>query len=125
MASPGHEYLVYLPEGREMTVDLSATAKAFVVEWFDPKSGANQSGATVAGGMRRSFHAPFDNDGVLHLKVSDRKTRGTAALIREQAYWACLPERPDTRTRVTMSGSSTNPDLRRAERAFVRTHLGV
>ena len=74
LASPGHEYLVYLPEGREVTVDLSATVKAFVVEWFDPRSGASRSGTSVAGGVRRSFHAPFDNDAVLYLQVPDRKT---------------------------------------------------
>jgi hypothetical protein len=73
LASPGNEYLVYLPEGREVTVDLSATAKALIVEWFDPKSGAMQRGATVTGGMRRSFHAPFDNDAVLYLKLTDVK----------------------------------------------------
>lgn len=73
LASPGHEYLVYLPEGREVTVDLSATAKAFVVEWFDPRSGASRSGEAVTGGTRRSFHSPFDNDAVLYLAVTGGK----------------------------------------------------
>lgn len=74
LASPGREYLVYLPEGRDVKLDLSASEQKLSVQWFDPKTGANQPGSAVTGGQQRLFHAPFDNDAVLYLKVSDQKS---------------------------------------------------
>lgn len=73
LASPGREYLVYIPEGREVNVDLSATATAFSVEWFDPKTGAKQRGSDVHGGVKCLFQSPLENDAVLYLKATDRQ----------------------------------------------------
>ena len=33
LADPGKEYLVYLPDGGEVTVDLSAASGSLAVEW--------------------------------------------------------------------------------------------
>ncbi|MBM4083536.1 MAG: hypothetical protein FJ272_02005 [Planctomycetes bacterium] len=40
LADPGKEYLVYLPEGGEVTVDLTAASRTLAVEWFNPRTGA-------------------------------------------------------------------------------------
>jgi hypothetical protein len=63
----GAEYLVYLPEGGTVTVDLSATVGELVVEWFDPASGHSQVADPVQGGTEHTFTAPFPNDTVLYL----------------------------------------------------------
>ncbi|MBM3334472.1 hypothetical protein FJY63_07405, partial [Candidatus Sumerlaeota bacterium] len=36
LADPGREYLIYLPQGGEVTVDLSAATGDLAVEWMDP-----------------------------------------------------------------------------------------
>jgi len=67
-AAPDGEYLVYLPEGGEVTVDLSATPGELRVEWLNPTDGKTQGAATTAGGSRREFTAPFRGDAVLALR---------------------------------------------------------
>jgi hypothetical protein len=63
----GAEYLLYLPQGGTVTVDLSATSETLTVEWFDPSTGQTSPGGTVAGGSLVSLPAPTDGDAVLYL----------------------------------------------------------
>lgn len=63
----GAEYLVYLPSGGSVTVNLSATPGTLTVEWFNPSTGATTSGGTTTGGTNRSFTAPFGGDAVLYI----------------------------------------------------------
>ena len=66
-AKEGAEYLVYLPDGGRVTVDLSAAEGRLAVEWCEPKTGNVAAAAAVAGGAPREFSAPFSGDAVLHL----------------------------------------------------------
>jgi hypothetical protein len=68
LADPGKEYLVYLPQGGEVTVDLRAAARRLAVEWLPPVGGAPIRGEPVMGGDRRTLRAPFPGDAVLYLK---------------------------------------------------------
>lgn len=63
----GAEYLVYLPEGGEVEVDLSAAAGSLHVEWLDPSDGTRIMEPDVAGGAERSFTPPFSGDAVLYI----------------------------------------------------------
>jgi hypothetical protein len=67
LANPGQEYLVYLPDGGEVTVDLSAGSGSLRVEWLRPVDGTTTSEGTTEGGNKRAFQAPFDGDAVLYL----------------------------------------------------------
>jgi hypothetical protein len=67
LANPGKEYLVYLPEGGEVTVDLEAVAGTLTVEWMHPLEGTIAPGEVIAGGAKRQFKAPFAGDAVLYL----------------------------------------------------------
>jgi hypothetical protein len=69
LANPGAEYLVYLPSGGTVTVDLSAAKGALSVEWFDPSNDVTTTGEKVAGGGQREFISPFKGDAVLYLKA--------------------------------------------------------
>lgn len=69
LANPGSEYLVYLPDGGEVTVDVSAAKSALTVEWFDPRTAEKRAGEDVAGGAKRLFQAPFKGDAVLYLRA--------------------------------------------------------
>jgi Putative collagen-binding domain of a collagenase len=67
LAEPGKEYLVYLPAGGEVTVDLSPSAEPFQIEWMHPVEGTITYGASTPGGAQRTFTAPFAGDAVLYL----------------------------------------------------------
>jgi hypothetical protein len=67
LVAPGKEYLVYLPAGGTVTVDLSAAKGEFAVEWFDPEKGKAVAGPAVSGGARREFQAPFTGPAVVYL----------------------------------------------------------
>jgi hypothetical protein len=68
LANPGKEYLVYLPDGGEVTVDLSAASGTLTVEWMHPVEGTITPGEAVAGGGKQAFSAPFGGDAVLHIR---------------------------------------------------------
>ena len=67
LAHPGKEYIVYLPDGGEVTVDLSAASHLMTAEWFDAHVGKTVDRSTVHGGGTRKFRAPFEGDAVLHI----------------------------------------------------------
>jgi hypothetical protein len=66
-ATSGAEYLVYLPSGGKVTVNLIATSGSLSVEWFNPSTGSITPGVTTSGGTIRTFTAPFTGDAVLYL----------------------------------------------------------
>ena len=69
LANRGREYLVYLPEGGEVAVDLSDAEGSLSVEWFDPSAGEFREGGTVGGGGEVTLTSPFEaSDAVLYLK---------------------------------------------------------
>ena len=67
LANPGKEYLVYLPQGGEVTVDLSAALGKLNVEWMHPAEGTAIRVEPTAGGGRRTLKTPFPGDAVLYL----------------------------------------------------------
>ncbi len=71
LANPGVEYLVYLPDGGKVTVDLSAASGALTVEWFNPSTDETTSAEAVAGGVKQDFTAPFSGDAVLYITASE------------------------------------------------------
>ena len=67
LADPGREYLVYLPQGGEVTVDLSAASGTLNTEWLHPVEASAFRAEPTAGGGRRTLMAPFSTDAVLYL----------------------------------------------------------
>lgn len=67
LAREGEEYLIYLPDGGKVAVDLSAARGDLAVEWFDPPRQKAVAAAPVAGGARRELEAPFTGAALLHL----------------------------------------------------------
>lgn len=68
LADPGVEYLVYLPEGGEVIVDLSAAAGRLTGEWFDASTGRSEALSVEAG--RATLRAPFAGAAVLYLHTA-------------------------------------------------------
>ena len=68
LAAAGREYLVYLPEGGKVGVNLSVVKGKLSVEWFNPENGKSTDAGEVEGGAERSFTAPFKGHAVLYLR---------------------------------------------------------
>src|SRR5262249_57340127 len=54
LSRPGIAYIVYLPEGGEVDLDLSGASGAFRVEWIHPIEGTTTPAEPVAGGAPRA-----------------------------------------------------------------------
>jgi hypothetical protein len=77
--SVGAEYLIYAPKGGSFTVNLSAmpNSRRLEVEWFNPSSGADTAGLSIASGAgSQSFTPPFAGDAVLYLVDSTGHSKG-------------------------------------------------
>jgi hypothetical protein len=69
LAEKGKEYLVYLPEGNEVTVNLTDASHGLNVEWFNPNTGETLIQGKIKGGHVPIMKSPFgDADAVLYLK---------------------------------------------------------
>lgn len=76
LASAGESrpaYLVFLPEGGKVNVDLTGTKAKLAVEWFDPASGKATAGDAVMGGASAELTAPFPGPAVLFIQASGQK----------------------------------------------------
>jgi hypothetical protein len=67
LAKPGSQYLVFVPGGGSVTLDLSAVTGSLNVEWFNPATGVATPAGTVTGGPLRTLTAPFSGAAVLFL----------------------------------------------------------
>jgi hypothetical protein len=68
MANPEREFLVYLPEGDQASVDLTRASGRCSVEWMHPAEGTVTLGGDVTGGKKQSFAVPFIGPAVLYIK---------------------------------------------------------
>jgi hypothetical protein len=68
LADAGREYLVYVPNGGAVTVDLSATKGDVSVDWVDARTGEVAAKGVVPGGAKRRFEPPSHGPAALHLK---------------------------------------------------------
>ncbi|MBZ5593747.1 MAG: DUF6298 domain-containing protein [Acidobacteriia bacterium] len=68
LANPEREFLVYLPEGDQVSVDLSRAQGRFSVEWMLPAEGTITLGGSITGGKQQSFAVPFTGPSVLYIK---------------------------------------------------------
>jgi len=74
LAAPGKEYLVYLPEGNEVTVDLADVSGQVSVEWFNPNTEESKIAEPATGGAARKLISPFgSDDAVLYLRAKSEK----------------------------------------------------
>jgi hypothetical protein len=61
-------FVVYLPEGGDVTLDMTAVTGSFSVEWFLPILNRTiATGQSFPGKGYRAFTAPFSGDAVLIL----------------------------------------------------------
>jgi hypothetical protein len=68
LANGKAEYLIYVPLGEKLTVDLSTIEGTISGEWLNPSDGLVTTGITIAEVGRSSFIPPFEGDAVLYLR---------------------------------------------------------
>ena len=72
-SQPGKvQFLVYIPQGNIVSLDLSRFPGAFVVEWFDPETGLSVCDSSREGGVNCLFRSPFQWESVLFLDRSSQ-----------------------------------------------------
>ena len=71
LANPEREFLVYLPEGDQVDLDMRRAGGDFTVEWMQPVEGTVTPGGNVTGGKKDTFSAPFIGPAVLYIKKTD------------------------------------------------------
>ena len=67
LADPGKEYVVYAPNGGEVTVDLTGSEKEFKCFFFNPRNGRHEKRKSIQGGKNIRFDAADEMDWVIHL----------------------------------------------------------
>ena len=67
LAQPGAAYIVYLPDGGEVTVDLSEAKGSFNSEWIHPTESKITPANPVTGGAKQTLKSPLTGPAVLHL----------------------------------------------------------
>lgn len=65
LANPGKEYIVYLPLGGEVTVNLRDVSGSFSVEWFNPNTNESKMGEKIEGGEEQVLTSPFGGAGTV------------------------------------------------------------
>ena len=67
LASGSAEYLVCLPEGGNVTVDLRGVTGTLNVEWINPNTLFKALADKKVGGSMHTFAAPSSGDAVLYI----------------------------------------------------------
>ena len=70
LADPGKKYILYLPQGGDVRVNLSGYQGEFTVRWFNPATGDRVRDDSVKGGAECTLQSPFkESDAVLILRI--------------------------------------------------------
>ena len=73
LAEPGKQYLLYLPAGGSIDLNLSGNKSTeYKAYWYDPTRGSSQTAFTVYGG-NRSFSAPTASKWILVIELKGSK----------------------------------------------------
>ena len=67
LADPSSAYLIYLPDGDKVTVNLSNAVGTLKVQWLKPVEGTIIEGKRITGGRKQELIAPFSGDAILYI----------------------------------------------------------
>lgn len=88
LARRGH-YVVYLPRGEPIRIDLSEAEGDLTAVWYDPRTGRERKAGKVKGGRVADFVPPDGRDWVLHIRPLPQ-AKGVRA--------SCVPDTPQAST---------------------------
>lgn len=67
----GKVYVIYMPKGGNVAVDLVQVKGDFMARWFNPKNGEWTDIGVISGGTTQEFNAPDEYDWVLYIGLKD------------------------------------------------------
>src|ERR1051325_5441070 len=105
LVNPGNEYLIYLPSGTRLAVDLSTTQQDFLLTWFDPTSGQTIAGNPIAGGAQITVQSPFRGPAMLHMVQTDSLGVATLVNTNNTASTSGTPSK-----KITVATATTTPN---------------
>jgi len=91
LAEPRKAYVIYLPEGDTVSLDLRTDSTTYRVEWIQPVEGSAIVGATVSGGAMREFKKPNGAGAVLFLQASSDRAAIPQAVLSLSSATAYFP----------------------------------
>ncbi len=68
LAEPNKIYVIYLPHGGKVAINLPAIMGVFIARWFNPRDGKFSESLVIQNGGEQEFYAPDENDWVLIVK---------------------------------------------------------
>jgi len=71
IAEIGKVYVIYMPKGGKIAVDLTQTKGDLIAKWFNPRHGEWIDIGIISGGMTQEFNAPDEYDWVLYISLKD------------------------------------------------------
>jgi hypothetical protein len=105
LAEPGQIYVIYLPHGGEVTVDLSAASGTLAVRWLNPRTGVATDCGTTRGTANCTLRAPFNGDAVLHcVRMAASKPRQPSS-----SQLSSLPKTQELKQAVPESKGRVTP----------------
>ena len=113
LANLGQEYVVYLPNGGSVDVDLSDASGTLNMEWFNPREGTYAGQTTVVGGASRTFTPPFSGDVVLHLRgnISLAPTISSVTAVSATQVDVVFSEPVEQSSAENTGNYAINPDI--------------
>jgi len=67
LAGSAPEYIIYLPDGGTVNLDLTADSITFNAKWYNPVDGTYGDESTREGGTIQSYTSNYSDDAVLHV----------------------------------------------------------
>jgi hypothetical protein len=71
LAEAGRDYVVFVPGGGEVKVQLAQAPGSFRTEWIHPVEGNRTPAPETTGGGERTLKPPFAGDAILHLTAAN------------------------------------------------------
>jgi hypothetical protein len=109
-AQAGEVYLVYLPDGGALELDLTATGEQLTVTWMNPRTGDRTTPETIDGGSVQQFTPPFTGDAALLIRKETGSPDPSPTATPDPAAEPSPTATPDPATEPTATPESESPD---------------
>jgi hypothetical protein len=117
----GAEYLVYLPIGGSVTIDLSGAQQNFSTDWFDPINGQTMPGQVVSGGGRVTLGSPFKGETLLHLLVQSPPSNALTSTTTSTTPTTSMSTTSTVSTATNVSTASATTTATTSKKTTVST----
>lgn len=69
IAETGKVYVIYMPKGGKVAVDLTQIKTDLTAKWLNPRNGELTDIGIISGGIEQEFNTPDEYDWVLYISL--------------------------------------------------------